>query len=141
MKPKPEIKVTRYDKAMANRFVELRKNHLNQTQKECAEALGLPQSRLSYIEGAVQGISPELIKKLEHLYNINPKWLLIGEKPVFKNKKEKSNTIIDVSAINDRIDKLVKEVIILNKNLDRAYELISNQQKEIDRLTKEQLIR
>lgn len=126
----------KYDKGMANRFTEFRKTYVAKTQLEAAPIFGIGQSRLSYIEKGVNRIPDELIKFLEKEYNMNINWLISGEKPVLKDAKEKKNTLTTTIDLNDRIDKLSQQVLILTKNLERAFGVIENQQQAILRFEK-----
>ena len=121
----------KYDKGIANRFTEFRKTYVAKTQSEAAPIFGIGQSRLSYIEKAVNRVPDEIIKFLEKEYNMNVNWLISGEKPVLKTEREKKNTLTTTLEMNDRIDKLNQQVLILTKNLERAFGIIEDHQQTI----------
>lgn len=126
----------RHDKAMANRFKEFRKTYISKSSVEAAEKLEVVQSKISYMERGMSPITSSMIKLMERDFDLNPKWLLNGEKPIIKNKSEKTNTILDVKFLNDRIDTLATEVEVLRANLNGAWDIIEIQQKHIDKLLK-----
>jgi len=126
----------RHDMPMANRFKEFRKAYIDKSSVVTAQKLEMAQSNISYMERGMAPISSSTIKLMEKEYNLNPRWLLYGEKPVLKGKVEKTNTILDVGFLNNRIDTLATEMEILRANLNHAWDIIERQQKQIDTILK-----
>lgn len=126
----------RHDKAMANRFKEFRKTYIDKSSVVTAQKLEVSQSNVSYMERGMAPITSTVIKTLERKFQLNPKWLLNGEKPVLKDKNEKTNTILDVKVLNDRIDTLATEIEILRANLTTAWDIIERQERQIDAIFK-----
>lgn len=127
----------RHDVGMAKRFKDFRKQYIDNNQKHAADLMGIPQSRVSYIENGANPITTEIIKHLEERYKLNPKWLLNGEKPILKTETDKSNTLKNTISLNDRIDRLTQEVLILTKNLTKAWSIIERQESEINSIQKQ----
>jgi transcriptional regulator with XRE-family HTH domain len=139
-KQKPDTtKKVRYDLGMAYRFSEFRKKHIDKSQVVASKRLKCSQATLSYIERGMMPITSAQLKLMEKEFSLNPKWILSGEKPMLKDGKQKTNTILDVKYLDDRIDTLTGELKVLAANLTQAWKTIEIQGKEIDRLVEEML--
>lgn len=133
---RPRVKKASEDLGRAKRFADVRKKYVHISQREAEKMLKVSAGNLSNIESGHRSITLRFLEKLSP-YNINPNYILHGEKPVILGKDEKSNTLIDVKALSNRIDKLENNTKILVSNLDKAWEIISRHEKTIDELQKE----
>lgn len=102
--------------------LRLLRKHLNKTQIEFSEELGLTQGGYSDIERGKSGISPDVLRQLIINYKINPLWLFIGEEPMFWNnplpaKSENVNNELKlkVELLENKIAALENEKRLLEK--------------------------
>ncbi|MFC1490468.1 XRE family transcriptional regulator [Candidatus Latescibacterota bacterium] len=82
-------------KGINERILEIRKT-FNLSQLQLAELLETTQSNLSRIEKGLQPISSVYISLLETKLNVNKKWLIQGQKPIFNEKIDLENLFIPV---------------------------------------------
>lgn len=64
------------------RIQELRKS-LNLTQKEFGQRLNLSQNQISSLEKGIRNIRERVICDICKEFNVNRKWLVDGEEPIF----------------------------------------------------------
>ena len=124
----------RHDMAIAGRFKFFRKKFIDNHSKYAAEKLGIAQSRISGIENGIHPVSAPLIKILQVKFQLNRDWLLdnIGD-PQKKEVKPKPTSLF-LLELDSKITALSTEVIVLSKNLDKAWEIIEQQGKLIEKL-------
>lgn len=98
---------------MNERLKVIRQN-LKLTQKEFAEGIGIKQSSYSLIEKGQRPLADRYIKSICMAYDVNEKWLLTGEEPIFANtqlKKELMDIFCQLSEPYQRyIIKVIKEL-------------------------------
>lgn len=126
--------IQKHDLGAANRLSEVRKKILKMKQVKLAEILGFPQTNLSAMENGSRRISMNILLQLEKDYGINPQYIINGKTPKVIGEKEKSTTLSNTMQMNDKIDRLIKEVMVLTRNLDAAWKLIENQERRISEL-------
>jgi len=79
------------------RLFEVRKK-LNLTQSQLAEILGTTHSNISHLESGKHLLSQVYLAPLELKLNVNMRYILHGEKPIFHKKKEENKQFIPVIA-------------------------------------------
>lgn len=128
---KKEIK---HDMAIAGRFKFFRKKFIDNHSRLAGEKLGIAQSRISGIENGINPVSAPLIKIMQNKFHLNRDWLLdnVGD-PQKKDVKPKP-TALFLTELDSKITELSTEVLVLSKNLDRAWQIIEQQGKLIEQL-------
>lgn len=133
---RPRTLPAKMDLGVANRLQEVRVKYIHKNQTKANEMLKMATGKLSLKETGKEAITHNFLKKLEP-FNINPNYILFAEKPVLLNKPDKSNTLIDVRALNDRLDKMENQNKIMTGVIDKLWELISRHEKSIDKLVEQ----
>lgn len=125
------MKTTIHNKAIAARFKELRTQHLKLTAIQMAEAIGVSQSRISKIESAGLSVPNSIITILVTKFDVNRDWLLdkVGQ-PI--DKKGKKSSLVKAMTLQDTVDGLKTEVLILSKNLNKAWEIIERLNRDVE---------
>lgn len=59
------------------------RNHLDMTQQDFADRIGLRRNSLSQIETGTNGVTEQTIKAICREYNVNEEWLRTGEGEMF----------------------------------------------------------
>lgn len=67
---------------MNERIKQVRK-HLDMTQQEFAERIGLKQNSIAVIEGGRRNITPQVILSICREFGVNEHWLRFGDGPMF----------------------------------------------------------
>ncbi|MFC4213490.1 hypothetical protein ACFOWA_20015 [Pedobacter lithocola] len=127
----------KYDLGQAQRFRIFRKKFINNNSATAAKDLSIAQSRISGIESGKFPIGPPLIKLLEQKYQLNKYWLLDNIGVPQKGEQKTRPTPLLISELGDKIDKLTTEVLVLSKNLDRAWQIIERLNKELEHQQKD----
>lgn len=103
---------------MLERLKRLR-NLLGLSQKEFAEGIGIKQSSYSLIEQGQRSLADRYVKSICAVYDVNEKWLLTGEEPIFANtqmKKELLDIFFSLSEPSQKYAlKTLKELVELQK--------------------------
>lgn len=73
----------------ASRIKDIR-TVLSLSQRDFAQSLGITQSALSQIENGLTNISLVTLEQLMVQHNVNPDWLLFGEKPLLRTTFDKA---------------------------------------------------
>lgn len=101
---------------MLERLKKLR-NLLGLSQKEFAEGIGIKQSSYSLIEKGQRPLADRYIKSICMAYDVNEKWLLTGQEPIFANtqlKKELMDIFCQLSEPSQEYAlKVMRELIEL----------------------------
>ena len=124
----------KYDLGQAQRFRFFRKKFIDNNSAIASKALNIPQSRISGIENGKFPIAQPLIKLLEEKYQLNKYWLLDNTGVPQKGEQKTRPTPLILSELGDKVDKLTTEVLVLSKNLDRAWQIIERLDKELEKL-------
>lgn len=123
----------KHDMGIAKRLEEVRTKYIDKNQGEANKKLGLSRGQISLLERGQVSVTLRFLQKLAP-YNINPNYILLGEKPVILKDVEKTNSLLASLQVNDRLDKLERYSKITTANLDKAWELISRHEKTIEAL-------
>lgn len=124
------------DMAMVTRFVKFREKYVHKKQVHAAEILEMTQPSLWRYENGSSKIPSKLIKILRDRYRLNPDWLMTGTGPETLEQKPR-NTITDIAALRDELENLAHQTHVLTVNINRAFMIIEQQQKEIEELKAE----
>ena len=71
------------DAALNERVRHLRKDVLDMSQRQFADALGMAQTSISALESPGGGVSERFIKTVCTMFNVNENWLRTGEGPIY----------------------------------------------------------
>lgn len=71
------------DTALNERIRHLRKDVLDMSQRQFADALGMAQTSISALESPGGGVSERFIKTVCTMFNVSENWLRTGEGPVY----------------------------------------------------------
>lgn len=71
------------DAALNERIRHLRKDVLDMSQRQFADALGMAQTSISALESPGGGVSERFIKTVCTMFNVSENWLRTGEGPVY----------------------------------------------------------
>lgn len=71
------------DAALNERVRHLRKDVLDMSQRQFADALGMAQTSISALESPGGGVSERFIKTVCTMFNVSENWLRTGEGPVY----------------------------------------------------------
>lgn len=103
---------------MQERLKRLRKL-LSLSQKEFSEGIGVTQAAYSLMEKGQRPLTNRSIKAICSVYDVNEKWLLTGEEPIFANtqmKKELLDVFFSLSEPSQKYAlKTLKELAELQK--------------------------
>ena len=72
------------DNSQTAKRVKLLREHLGLTQSEFALAMEYERSYISNVENDKSRVTERLIKLIEEVFDVNPKWLRDGSAPMFK---------------------------------------------------------
>ena len=128
--------MAKHDLGIASRFKEFRKKHVANNMNGAAEVLGISKSTIGRIEQGEDPIPLKVITLLQRKFNLNRDWLLESRGNPVKAESKSRPTINILEDLNNRIDGLTTEVLILSKNLNKAWDLIEQQGKLIEQLRK-----
>jgi transcriptional regulator with XRE-family HTH domain len=126
--------MAKYDLGIAGRFKEFRKKYVANNMNDAAEVMGISKSTIGRIEQGEDPIPLKVITLLQKKFNLNRDWLLESRGNPVKDNAKPKNTITYLEDINSRIDSLATEVLILNKNLNKAWQIIEQQGHLIEQL-------
>ena len=71
------------DAALNERIRHLRKDVLDMSQRQFADALGMAQTSISALESPGGGVSERFIKTVCTMFNVSESWLRTGEGPIY----------------------------------------------------------
>ena len=71
------------DTALNERIRHLRKDVLDMSQRQFADALGMAQTSISALESPGGGVSERFIKTVCTMFNVSENWLRTGEGPIY----------------------------------------------------------
>lgn len=71
------------DTALNARIRHLRKDVLDMSQRQFADALGMAQTSISALESPGGGVSERFIKTVCTMFNVSENWLRTGEGPIY----------------------------------------------------------
>ena len=71
------------DTALNERIRHLRKDVLDMSQRQFADALGMAQTSISALESLGGGVSERFIKTVCTMFNVSENWLRTGEGPIY----------------------------------------------------------
>jgi len=134
--PRPVTLQGKHDMSRAKRLAEVRSKYIHKNQGEANTMLGLSRGVISTLERGQISITVRFLEKLIP-YGINPNYVLHGELPKKLDENVKTNTLLDVKSLSNRIDKLELVTKILTGNLDKAWQLIERHEKTIDELERQ----
>lgn len=126
----------KHDLGIAQRFKEFRKKHVDNNIKLAGPILGISKSKLSDIENGKNAMDMGVVKLLQKNHKLNESWLIRGEGNMLADDTTKKSSLQRSIEMGDRINALSAEVLILSKNLNRAWQIIERHEKEIERLSK-----
>lgn len=132
MKKKYSTKL--YDLGMAERFKTFRKKYISTNGYDAAKELGLSQTTISRFERGLYRINADLIKLLAEKYKLNRDWLIDNKGEPLITDKERKSTIVDINKLKDQTDALTNELMIMNKNQNKLWDIVEQQGKAIDAL-------
>jgi transcriptional regulator with XRE-family HTH domain len=103
------------------RLKQIRQN-LGFSQQKLADKLGIQRNIIGDIErGKVKKPNFNLLRKLEEIYDINPDWLLTGEKEMYKKESAKNIkqeiTEVENNNINTSTEDLPADIQIIVEEL------------------------
>lgn len=142
------------DENMDNRLKMLRL-HLNQTQQQMADVLGISQNSYSRIENGVTSFKDGYKEKLEDKYHLTKGWLSGADVPMFekgdpiaglwdksisRSNREKLKEQILNELVDERLNYQENQVTISREVFDqisRLTETVLSQQKTIEALREE----
>ncbi|RZJ92441.1 MAG: XRE family transcriptional regulator [Chryseobacterium sp.] len=131
------MKTSQIDLGIANRFKEFRKKHVANNMNDASTLLSLAKSQISRVERGEEQLKVATINIMVKKFGLNREWLLdnVGN-PIKKDSSKKTGLMTSIE-MGDRIDKLTTEVLVLSKNLQKAWDIIERHEKEIERQAKE----
>ncbi|MCZ4244918.1 hypothetical protein [Pedobacter punctiformis] len=124
------------DLATAKRLREFRKEFVDNNVDNAGPMLNISKAKLNRMENGENAIDVNVVKILKTKYNLNQAWLFDnkGNKQI-KDISKKTSLTTSIE-LGDRLDSMKTEILILTKNLNRAWEIIERHEKTIDRLEK-----
>ncbi len=107
---------------------------LGLTQREFGEPLGLKWHQIKDMEAGKLLFRPELARRIEKIYSINFRWLLIGEGPIFLNEVEMVFTLPQEILVAFKDSKILKIVRLLASVEDDIKEEILGRLQSVKRM-------
>ena len=102
---------------MNKRIKELRK-YLQYNQKQFADALGIAQTSVSFLEREGSNVTEQNIKTICTIFNVREEWLREGKGDMFKSLSPDEELIKYVSELVQDGDQLKKDLILTILKLD-----------------------
>lgn len=102
---------------MNKRIKELRK-YLQYNQKQFADALGIAQTSVSFLEREGSNVTKQNIKTICTIFNVREEWLREGKGDMFKSLSTEEELIKYVSELVQDGDQLKKDLILTILKLD-----------------------
>ena len=102
---------------MNKRIKELRK-YLQYNQKQFADALGIAQTSVSFLEREGSNVTEQNIKTICTVFNVREEWLREGKGDMFKSLSPDEELIKYVSELVQDRDQLKKNLILTILKLD-----------------------
>ncbi len=96
---------------MINRLKDLRKNILNLTQEEFAQAINISRSNLASIEIGRVNITDRVIQDICRAFNVNEVWLRTGEGEPFSTIDENDRYIINLGKLAGVDNEFIKNAV------------------------------
>ena len=126
----------KYDLGIAQRFKTFRKKYISKNGYDAAKELGLSQTTISRFERGEYRMNADLIKLLVKNYKLNRDWLIDNTGEPLMTDAQSKGTIVDINNLKDANDALTNEVMIMNKNLAKLWDIVEQQGAAIDYLQK-----
>ncbi len=112
------------------RIIELRKEHLPKkrkkksiTQNEFGELLGVSRSVIVNIEYNRVPIKDHMIKLICQTFNVNEEWLRNGTEPIFKEKENDIQTLLQKEyGLSELASSIIKSYIELPEEEQKIFE-------------------
>lgn len=105
------------DTALNERIRHLRKDVLDMSQRQFADALGMAQTSISALESPGGGVSERFIKTVCTMFNVSENWLRTGSGPIYSEHEAFS---LDQFAREHGATQLELEIIKVYFELDPA---------------------
>lgn len=102
---------------MNKRIKELRK-YLQYNQKQFADALGIAQTSVSFLEREGSNVTEQNIKTICTIFNVREEWLRDGKGDIFKSLSPEEEIIKYISELVQDGDQLKKDLILTILKLD-----------------------
>ena len=102
---------------MNKRIKELRK-YLQYNQKQFADALGIAQTSVSFLEREGSNVTEQNIKTICTVFNVREEWLRDGKGDIFKSLSPEEEIIKYISELVQDGDQLKKDLILTILKLD-----------------------
>lgn len=102
---------------MNKRIKELRK-YLQYNQKQFADALGIAQTSVSFLEREGSNVTEQNIKTICTVFNVREEWLREGTGNIFKSLSPDEELIKYISELVQDGDQLKKDLILTILKLD-----------------------
>ena len=102
---------------MNKRIKELRK-YLQYNKKQFADALGIAQTSVSFLEREGSNVTEQNIKTICTVFNVREEWLRDGKGDIFKSLSPEEEIIKYISELVQDGDQLKKDLILTILKLD-----------------------
>ena len=102
---------------MNKRIKELRK-YLQYNQKQFADALGIAQTSVSFLEREGSNVTEQNIKTICTVFNVREEWLRDGKGDIFKSLSPEEEIIKYISELVQDGDQLKKDLLLTILKLD-----------------------
>ena len=102
---------------MNKRIKELRK-YLQYNQKQFADAVGIAQTSVSFLEREGSNVTEQNIKTICTVFNVREEWLRDGKGDIFKSLSPEEEIIKYISELVQDGDQLKKDLILTILKLD-----------------------
>lgn len=129
-------KVTPSTDIFLKNFKKFRIKHIDKVQTAAADKLGITKGHLSNIENGSKRPSLELIEKLIRDYHINIEWLSTGLGNEQTSGPGKATAATSLGQAHTDIMVMQQAMKIFHVNTNKLYDIIEQQQKQIDALQK-----
>lgn len=129
--------MSKHDLAVAARLKQFRKLFVDNHMDIAAPLLEISRGKLGNMESGETAVDVKVINLLQKKYGLNRDWLMDGKGNMRSNDTRKKTGLMGTIEMGDRIDKLTTEILILTKNLNKAWQIIERHEREIDRQAKE----